>query len=73
MTAMLASRTIRAVLASSAGIALLLFPVLFPGPFPLHVMIMTLLFALMAVAGNIRGGYAGMFCFGQAAFFGIGA
>jgi branched-chain amino acid transport system permease protein len=73
VTAMPSSRAIRTVLAASAAVALLLFPVAFPGPFPLHVMIMTLNFALMAVAWNIMGGYAGMFSFGQAAFFGIGA
>ena len=73
MTAMLARRVLPVVAASAAGVALLLFPVVFRGPFPLHVMIMTFLFALMAVAWNIMGGYAGMFSFGQAAFFGIGA
>ena len=49
------------------------FPFLFRGPFPLHVMILTFLFATLGVAWNIMGGYAGMFSFGQAAFFGIGA
>jgi len=33
----------------------------------------TFMFATLAVAWNIMGGYAGMFSFGQAAFFGIGA
>jgi branched-chain amino acid transport system permease protein len=36
-------------------------------------MIMTFMFATLGVAWNIMGGYAGMFSFGQAAFFGIGA
>jgi branched-chain amino acid transport system permease protein len=31
------------------------------------------MFGMMAVAWNIMGGYAGMFSFGQVAFFGIGA
>ena len=38
-----------------------------------HVMILFLMFAVMGVAWNIMGGYAGMFSFGQVAFFGIGA
>jgi branched-chain amino acid transport system permease protein len=59
--------------AAAALGALLVYPVLFPGPFPLHVMIVTFLFAILGVAWNIMGGYAGMFSFGQAAFFGIGA
>ncbi|MFZ3213182.1 MAG: branched-chain amino acid ABC transporter permease, partial [Terriglobales bacterium] len=54
-------------------VLLLLYPVFFRGAFPLHIMIMVFLFAMMGVAWNIMGGYAGMFSFGQAAFFGIGA
>jgi branched-chain amino acid transport system permease protein len=52
---------------------LLLYPLFVKGSFPMHVMIMVFLFAMMGVAWNIMGGYAGMFSFGQAAFFGIGA
>ena len=54
-------------------ILLLLYPLLVSGSFPLHLMIMVFLFAMLGVAWNIMGGYAGMFSFGQAAFFGIGA
>ena len=39
----------------------------------MHVMIMLFMFGMMGVAWNIMGGYAGMFSFGQVAFFGIGA
>jgi branched-chain amino acid transport system permease protein len=56
-----------------AAVAVVAFPFVFRGPFPLHVMIVTFMFATLAVAWNIMGGYAGMFSFGQAAFFGIGA
>jgi branched-chain amino acid transport system permease protein len=55
------------------AMAIVAFPFVYPGPFPLHVMIMTFMFATLGVAWNIMGGYAGMFSFGQAAFFGIGA
>jgi len=54
-------------------ILLILFPVAFSKPFPQHVMILIFMFGTMAVAWNIMGGYAGMFSFGQVAFFGIGA
>ena len=37
------------------------------------VAVRTLIFAIMAVAWNIMSGYGGMFSFGHAAFFGIGA
>jgi len=42
-------------------------------PFGQHVLILTCIFAMCGVAWNIIGGYAGLFSFGQAAFFGIGA
>ena len=61
------------VVAAVVAAALVAFPFVFTGPFPLHVMIVTFMFATLAVAWNIMGGYAGMFSFGQAAFFGIGA
>jgi len=54
-------------------ILLILYPWFVKGSFPLHLMIMVFLFAMLGVAWNIMGGYAGMFSFGQAAFFGIGA
>ncbi|HYQ80221.1 MAG TPA: branched-chain amino acid ABC transporter permease [Anaeromyxobacteraceae bacterium] len=63
----------RGLAAAAVALGLVLFPVFFRGPVPLHVMIMTFLFGLLGVAWNIMGGYAGMFSFGQAAFFGIGA
>jgi branched-chain amino acid transport system permease protein len=63
----------RLMVAVAVAVLLLLLPVLLPGPVPLHVMIMTFNFALLGVGWNIMGGYAGMFSFGQAAFFGIGA
>ncbi|NIL82137.1 branched-chain amino acid ABC transporter permease [Rhodococcoides kroppenstedtii] len=37
------------------------------------VAVRTLIFAIMAVGWNIMGGFGGMFSFGHAAFFGIGA
>lgn len=52
---------------------LISFPLVFRKPFPQHVMILVFMFGMMAVAWNIMGGYAGMFSFGQVAFFGIGA
>jgi branched-chain amino acid transport system permease protein len=54
-------------------ILVILFPMVFSKPFPQHVMILIFMFGMMAVAWNIMGGYAGMFSFGQVAFFGIGA
>ncbi len=64
---------VRIGVTAAVAAALLAYPLAFPGPFPLHVMIMTFMFATLGVAWNIMGGYAGMFSFGQAAFFGIGA
>src|SRR5512137_2888409 len=52
---------------------LVVLPLLVPSPFFQHVMIITFMFAMCGVAWNVMGGYAGMFSFGQVAFFGIGA
>ncbi len=66
--------TLRRILVYGTVLLLALaFPLLVTGKFPQHVMIMLFLFAMMGVAWNIMGGYAGMFSFGQVAFFGIGA
>ena len=51
----------------------ILLPLVAASPFGQHVMILTFIFAMCGVAWNIMGGYAGMFSFGQVAFFGIGA
>jgi branched-chain amino acid transport system permease protein len=67
------ARRTRNLLAAAVVALLLLLPVLLPGPVPLHILILTLNVALLGVGWNIMGGYAGMFSFGQAAFFGIGA
>jgi branched-chain amino acid transport system permease protein len=60
-----------------AGAVVLAFFIILPlaaaSPFGQHVMILTCIFAMCGVAWNIMGGYAGMFSFGQVAFFGIGA
>ena len=52
---------------------LIILPPLFVPPFGIHVLILVFMFAMCGVAWNLMGGYAGMFSFGQAAFFGIGA
>ena len=59
--------------AGGAVLALFILLPLVSSPFGQHVMILTFMFAICGVAWNVMGGYAGMFSFGQAAFFGIGA
>ncbi|HUL00537.1 MAG TPA: branched-chain amino acid ABC transporter permease [Nitrospirota bacterium] len=54
-------------------IVLLIFPLIVQATFPIHVMILVFLFGMLGIGWNIMGGYAGMFSFGQAAFFGLGA
>jgi branched-chain amino acid transport system permease protein len=51
----------------------IVLPLIFTSTFFQHVMILVFMFGVMGVAWNIMGGYAGMFSFGQVAFFGIGA
>jgi branched-chain amino acid transport system permease protein len=60
----------------SGGVVLAVFivlPLIITSTFFRHVMILVFMFGTMGVAWNIMGGYAGMFSFGQVAFFGIGA
>jgi len=52
---------------------LICFPLVVSSTLVQHIMILFLMFAMLGVAWNIMGGYAGMFSFGQVAFFGIGA
>jgi branched-chain amino acid transport system permease protein len=59
--------------AGGAVLALLIILPLVSSSFGQHVMILTFMFAMCGVAWNVMGGYAGMFSFGQVAFFGIGA
>ena len=59
------------LLLAAAGL-LLLLP-LFLRPYIMDVMIMIFLYALLANAWDIIGGYAGQLSLGHAAFFGIGA
>jgi len=51
---------------SVVGIILLVFPHIFTLPFPQHIMIMIFLYATLAQAWNIVGGYAGQCSLGHA-------
>jgi len=52
---------------------LIILPLVVSSAFFQHVMILTFMFAMCGVAWSLMGGFAGMFSFGQVAFFGIGA
>jgi branched-chain amino acid transport system permease protein len=66
--------TVRQIIAGIAVLLLLIVcPLVVSQSFFIHVMILVFMFAMLGVAWNIMGGYAGMYSFGQAAFFGIGA
>jgi branched-chain amino acid transport system permease protein len=53
--------------------ATVLGPLLFGGVAPLNMLVLVLLYAGLAQAWNLLGGYAGQVSLGNAAFFGIGA
>ena len=61
------------VVGAIALAVLFALPLVVTNAFDRHVLIVTFIFAMCGVAWNIMGGYAGMFSFGQVAFFGIGA
>ncbi len=66
-------RHLRWVVPTLLLLALLLFPAVFTLPHPRHVMIMIFLYATLAQAWNLLGGYCGQISLGNAVFFGIGA
>jgi len=70
MTHITNRQKIAGIVALAAALA---FPFVFTDTFPIHVMILVYMFGVLGMGWNIMGGYAGMFSFGQAAFFGIGA
>ena len=49
------------------------FPVFSADPYLLHLLILCFIFGTLVSNWNILFGYMGIFCFGQQAFFGIGA
>jgi branched-chain amino acid transport system permease protein len=58
------------------GIGALIFlaiPLVVHGSYTLHILILALLYAVMALSWNLLVGYGGIFSFGHHAFFGIGA
>lgn len=52
---------------------LLVYPIIFTLPYYQHIMILIFMYALMAVAWNILGGYTGQVALGNTIFFGFGA
>jgi branched-chain amino acid transport system permease protein len=61
------------VLGLAAGILLLVYPFVFTSSFSHHLLILTLLYALMAQSWNVVAGLSGQISLGHAIFFGIGA
>ena len=55
------------------AVVLVAFPWIFQQPYPRDVMIRIFLYALLAQAWNLLGGYCGQVSLGSAVFFGIGA
>lgn len=51
----------------------IIFPIVFSNPEVTTIAVFTLIYASMAVAWNILGGYSGYISLGHASFFGIGA
>jgi len=66
-------RTFAPVLLVGIFLILLVFPALQHSQYYQHIMVMTLMSAVMASSWNILGGYTGYTSLGHAAFFGLGA
>ncbi len=54
-------------------IFLVVFPIITADPYILHLVILSLMFAVLSLSWNFICGYAGIFTFGHQGFFGIGA
>ncbi len=67
------SRVIAAALVMACAAFALAFPILFSNKFVIHVAIIAMVFAIMAVSWDLLFGYAGQLSFGHAGFFGVGA
>jgi branched-chain amino acid transport system permease protein len=63
----------RLAVLAALGAGLVAFPWIFVQPYPRDVMIRIFLYALLAQAWNLLGGYCGQVSLGSAVFFGIGA
>src|SRR5690606_4898753 len=55
------------------GLLFALAPFVVPSQFVVNVAVLTAMSAFLGQAWNIAGGFGGLFSFGHAAFFGIGA
>jgi branched-chain amino acid transport system permease protein len=64
---------VRLAVLCALGAGLVAFPWVFVRPYPRDVMIRIFLYALLAQAWNLLGGYCGQISLGNAVFFGIGA
>lgn len=54
-------------------IPLFIVPLLFPDPYFIHLMNLSMMMAILASSWNLLSGYSGIFSFGHQAFFGLGA
>ncbi len=66
-------RSYRTVLIAILLVATIVSPFLVPNQYYQHIIVMTLMAAVLASSWNIIGGYAGYTSLGHAAFFGLGA
>jgi branched-chain amino acid transport system permease protein len=68
-----AARAARPAAVLVLGVALVAFPFAFPAHWVVNIAIFTVMYAAMATAWNLLGGFAGYLSLGHAAFFGTGA
>ncbi|MBI3457678.1 MAG: branched-chain amino acid ABC transporter permease [Candidatus Rokubacteria bacterium] len=66
-------RAVRIGMLAALAAGLVVFPAVFTLPYPRDVLIKIFLYALLAQAWNLVGGYCGQISLGNAVFFGIGA
>ncbi|MDA3921719.1 MAG: branched-chain amino acid ABC transporter permease [Salinisphaera sp.] len=73
MPASIGGVSIRGGLLVIVLVGLAAVPLVVGNPYLLHLFIMSMVFALLALSWNLINGYGGIFTFGHQAFFGLGA
>jgi branched-chain amino acid transport system permease protein len=56
----------------TAGVVLAVLPLFTQDPYVIHIINLSLIFAILSMSWNLLVGYAGIFSFGHQAFFGLG-
>jgi ABC-type branched-subunit amino acid transport system permease subunit len=58
-------RSLKSIVLFGLFLLISFFPLLFPDPYLMHLVILSFLFGVLVSSWNVLFGYMGIFCFGQ--------